>query len=143
MCTGHSSSRVLNKALRRIADELPPPVPLAMVALVAAAAISLSFAAALAQSARRRSPAAATPATTPTRPGSVSQPTAALPLRQQATPPPPHLRRSRRRTVRRAITLTPKRDRLEGAANWIRVHTLLSHSSHCRVLDSRIKPSGN
>jgi len=122
-----------------------------MVALVAAAAISLSFAAALAQSAPTPAPpAAATPATTPTpAPAPSASPTAAPPpAATQATPPP-----ASPAPVQTAdpfgeqITLTPKTVIvLKGAANWDSAFdTLLeSFKSLSALLDKQgIKPSGN
>src|SRR5882757_6655857 len=129
----------------------PRPFRLAMVALVAAAAISLSFAAALAQSAPTPAPpAAATPATTPTpAPAPSASPTAAPPpAATQATPPP-----ASPAPVQTAdpfgeqITLTPKTVIvLKGAANWDSAFdTLLeSFKSLSALLDKQgIKPSGN
>jgi effector-binding domain-containing protein len=123
----------------------------ALVALVAAAAISLSFAAALAQSAPTPAPpAAATPATTPTpAPAPSASPTAAPPpAATQATPPP-----ASPAPVQTAdpfgeqITLTPKTVIvLKGAANWDSAFdTLLeSFKSLSALLDKQgIKPSGN
>jgi effector-binding domain-containing protein len=122
-----------------------------LVALVAAAAISLSFAAALAQSAPTPAPpAAATPATTPTPvPAPSASPTAPPPpAATQATPPP-----ASPAPVQTAdpfgeqITLTPKTVIvLKGAANWDSAFdTLLeSFKSLSALLDKQgIKPSGN
>ena len=119
----------------------PRPFRLAMVALVAAAAISLSFAAALAQP-------APTPATTPSPAPSASPTAAPPPAATQATPPP-----ASPAPVQTAdpfgeqITLTPKTVIvLKGAANWDSAFdTLLeSFKSLSALLDKQgIKPSGN
>src|ERR1700674_2243157 len=126
----------------------PRPFRLAMVAV---AAISLSFAEALAQSAPAAAPpAATTPATPPTAaPAPSASPTAAPPpAATQATPPP-----TSPSPVQTAdpfgeqITLTPKTVIvLKGAANWDSAFdTLLeSFKSLSALLDKQgIKPSGN
>ncbi|HZE55558.1 MAG TPA: GyrI-like domain-containing protein [Bradyrhizobium sp.] len=127
----------------------PRPFRLAMVAV---AAISLSFAEALAQSAPTPAPPAApTPATPPTAaaPAPSASPTAAPPpAATQATPPP-----ASPAPVQTAdpfgeqITLTPKTVIvLKGAANWDSAFdTLLeSFKSLSALLDKQgIKPSGN
>jgi effector-binding domain-containing protein len=127
----------------------PRPFRLAMVAV---AAISLSFAEALAQSAPTPvPPAATTPATPPpaAAPAPSASPTAAPPpAATQATPPP-----ASPAPVQTAdpfgeqITLTPKTVVvLKGAANWDSAFdTLLeSFKSLSALLDKQgIKPSGN
>jgi len=119
--------------------------------MVAVAAISLSFAEALAQSVPTPAPpAATTPATPPTAaPAPSASPTAAPPpAATQATPPP-----ASPAPVQTAdpfgeqITLTPKTVIvLKGAANWDSAFdTLLeSFKSLSALLDKQgIKPSGN
>ena len=126
----------------------PRPFRLAMVAV---AAISLSFAEALAQSAPTPAPpAATTPATPPAAaPAPSASPTAAPPpAATQATPPP-----ASPAPVQTAdpfgeqITLTPKAVVvLKGSANWDSAFdTLLeSFKSLSALLDKQgIKPSGN
>jgi effector-binding domain-containing protein len=122
---------------------------LAMVALVAAAAISFSFTAALAQPAPTPAPPAATTPATPPAPAPSASPTAAPPpAATQATPPP-----ASPAPVQTAdpfgeqISLTPKTVIvLKGAANWDSAFdTLLeSFKSLSALLDKQgIKPSGN
>jgi effector-binding domain-containing protein len=124
----------------------PRPFRLAMVAV---AAISLSFAEALAQSAPTPAPpAATTPATTPA-PAPSASPTAVPPPAATQTTPPP----ASPAPVQTAdpfgeqITLTPKTVVvLKGAANWDSAFdTLLeSFKSLSALLDKQgIKPSGN
>jgi len=126
----------------------PRPFRLAMVAV---AAISLSFAEALAQSAPAPAPpAASTPATPPTAaPAPSASPTAAPPpAATQATPPaasPAPVQTAD--PFGEQITLTPKTVIvLKGAANWDSAFdTLLeSFKSLSALLDKQgIKPSGN
>jgi effector-binding domain-containing protein len=126
----------------------PRPFRLAMVAV---AAVSLSFAEALAQSAPTPAPpAATTPATPPTAaPAPSTSPTAAPPpAATQATPPaasPAPVQTAD--PFGEQITLTPKTVIvLKGAANWDSAFdTLLeSFKSLSALLDKQgIKPSGN
>jgi effector-binding domain-containing protein len=132
-------------------DLMSCPRPFRLV-MVAVAAISLSFAEALAQSAPTPvPPAATTPATPPpaAAPAPSASPTAAPPpAATQATPPP-----ASPAPVQTAdpfgeqITLTPKTVVvLKGAANWDSAFdTLLeSFKSLSALLDKQgIKPSGN
>jgi effector-binding domain-containing protein len=124
---------------------------LAMVALVPVAAISLSFATALAQSAPPAAPPAATAPATPATPGpapSAAPPAAPPPAAATQAPPP-----SSPAPVQAAdpfgeeTTLTPKTVLvIKGTANWDSAFDTLieSFKSLSALLDKQgIKPSGN
>ena len=128
----------------------PRPSRLAMVALVPVAAISLGFAAALAQTATPAPPAAATPATPATpAPAPSANPTAAPPAAAAtpATPPPSPAPVQKADPFGEEITLTPKTVvAIKGTANWDSAFDTLVESlkSLSALLDKQgIKPSGN
>ena len=120
----------------------PRPFRLAMVALVPVAAISLGFAAALAQPAPTPAPPAASTPATPAAPAPSASPTTAPPAAAAAPAP-----------VQTAdpfgeeITLTPKTVVvIKGTANWDSAFDTLVESlkSLSALLDKQgIKPSGN
>ena len=128
----------------------PRPFRLAMVALVPVAAISLGFAAALAQTAAPAPPAASTPATPATpAPAPSASPTAAPPAAAAtpATPPPSPAPVQTADPFGEEITLTPKTVvAIKGTANWDSAFDTLVESlkSLSALLDKQgIKPSGN
>ena len=122
----------------------PRPFRLAMVALVPVAAISLGFAAALAQPAPTPAPPAASTPATPARPGPVSQPSDRSTGSRGGEPPAPVQTAD---PFGEEITLTPKTVVvIKGTANWDSAFDTLVESlkSLSALLDKQgIKPSGN
>jgi effector-binding domain-containing protein len=125
------------------------PFRLAMAALVPVAAISLSFAAALAQSPTPAPPAATAPATPATpAPAPSASPTPAPPAAAtQATPSPSPAQVQTADPFGEEITLAPKTVLvMKGTANWDTAFDTLieSFKSLSALLDKQgIKPSGN
>ncbi|MGO8908420.1 MAG: GyrI-like domain-containing protein [Bradyrhizobium sp.] len=125
----------------------PRPFRLAMVALVPVAAISLGFAAALAQSTPTPAPPAASTPATPATPAPTASPMAAPPAAAATPAPPSPAPVQTADPFGEEITLTPKTVVvIKGTANWDSAFDTLVESlkSLSALLDKQgIKPSGN